>query len=440
MAIEAAGATPEDFAVVHWVESTHTPSHLERFAEITREVAKIGVHQVLLSGDKGLEMATDRSGSLQEFGFDSSIQVVSLPTERQTGQNAEAHSDFDPSYALWQYMNDPVVVHARRNIISQTLQGIKQDGLQVSHVIPEMYPVGMCILGAEVEYLHDTAKSMFPNALVTPLARDIPAIMLGSPFNDPYDQVARMRRYADALFVRGDPGVLEQYYQQYGMDEEVRAKFRNIGHFIGHATPEPDTSIPDEQKRVLVSAGGSSSQAPREQNQYYQFYRGIIEAKAESSVAERDWTVCIPDDFPAELRTELAELAGRVGGIELRGNMPVADHRQAIVDSALFVTVSGYSSMLAGLQSRAPTVVVPAQIQTNGVQQDDIDRSQRYHNQGLVTQITLEELADSRRVSERISFRATAGPAPLDSIPSMDGARNIAAYIQSDIFDMQETS
>lgn len=423
----------ESFAVVHWVESTHTPSHLERFAEITRELARIGVSQVLMSGEDGLRMAIDRSGSLEEFGFPKEVTVVPLPTHRTDAASVESEIPHDSAFALWQYMNDPSVVSERQGVIEKTLGAIQDRGLRVSHVIPEMYPVGMCILGSEVEFLHHTTKALFPDAKVTPLARDIPAMIPGSRFNDPYDQLERMRRYADSLFVRGDEGVLEQYYEQYGMDDAIRSKLRVVGHFIGRSIPAKNFGISDQERRVLVSAGGSSSGAAREENEYYKFFRQIIAAKPLTAVADHAWTVCVPEDFPTELRAEVSEAAELAGGVEIRPNMSIAEHRQAIVDSLLFVTVSGYSGMLAGIQSRVPTVVVPAQLQKSGVQRDVIDRSQRYHDEGLVTQIAIPQLDDLPKTAQLIDQRLLAGPAPESKIPHIDGARVLARYIQDDL-------
>lgn len=417
-------------AVIFWVESSHTPSHLERATGVIQGLVREGVHVVLVASDTTFSAAMANGGDLQAFGIPKEVEIVPLPTEC-AGEAPGRVKQENPEYALWQYMNDPAVTTQRNEQITQAIGSLGKRGYKVSHILTEMWPTGFGMFSNEIIHLQRVAKRHFPAAKLCPIVRDIPVFEDGSQLNDRGDQVRRMHQYCDRLLVRGDKGVLEEYYKDHGI-ARVRDRIMHVGHFISPGVP-PRHAMAENQRTVLVSAGGNFSHAPRHQNDYFQYYMQVMDSKPMTTVKDRPWLVCVPKVCPQELYEEIRKKAEKIGGITVRRNMPVEQHRQAVADCALNITVTGYSGMLSGIEAGVPTVVVPALYQKPEFHLDILERGKRYADKGLVTQITMNELQDVNVVAARINT-AMAMPLPERSaLPDMRGTENVVNLITSDL-------
>ena len=418
-------------AVVFWLESSHTPSHFERSVGIIQGLVEKGIHVAVVAGDTTYDAAVANGGTLKDFGLPDSVEVIRLPT-RRPGNCKGIEPPDHPEYAVWQYMNDPVVQSERRRVITKALQGMTERGYKISHVLTEMWPTGFGMFSKEIMHLQREAKRLCPNARLCPIVRDIPVFADGSELNDRREQVRMMQTYCDRLLVRGDKGVLEEYYKDYGISR-LKNRITHVGHFISPGVPPRNENVDDKERVVLVSAGGNFSAAPKHKNEYYQYFMQIMKSKPMTVLNDKPWLVCVPQQCPRAMFEEFCRTAQKIGGIKVRRNMPVEQHRQAIADCAMNITVTGYSGMLAGLAAGVPTVVVPAMYQHPDFHLDIVERSRRYADEGLVTQITPAELHQLDVVAQRINESAMHPLPDKKRLPDMQGPQNVVDIIEQDI-------
>jgi predicted glycosyltransferase len=160
-------------AVIVWVESSHTPSHLERTSGIVKGLVNEGVHVMLIAGHSMFEAAIANGGDLQHFGIPKSVEIVSLPTTNEN-MNVVPKDKEHPEYAMWQYMNDPAVTAARRKMISEAVLGLEKRGYKPTHLVAEMWPTGFGMFTDEIGHLKRVMNSLNRGAKLYPVVRDIP--------------------------------------------------------------------------------------------------------------------------------------------------------------------------------------------------------------------------------------------------------------------------
>ncbi len=363
--------------IIVWMESFHTTSHAERLLEVVNGLQNAGLHVIMLTSEDTINTLTGHGKqSLDGFGFNPKTEFVILPSQITfEGLKPGFTSQEVENYYPYVHMEHPEIRKRRKAKIDELANKIGEFPC-VTHIVTEMWPVSMCVFTDEITYLKQRIKTDAPDALMVSIIRDIP-FYDSTRFNNLENELHLLETECDKILVRGDSGSLEQFFPPRRL-QALSERMTVVGHFIFPGVPARDARISDKERTVLVSGVGSfNDETDPQKNPDLQFYLGIIRAKKFTALNNRVWLVLVSDKCPEPFYALIQKEAAHDPGIVLRRKLPILEHRKQVANCALFITITGYSSVLAGIAAGVPTVSVPTEVFAYGDPEGINDRQVR---------------------------------------------------------------
>ncbi len=433
-----------------WAETSAGAGHMQVIAQMAKELGAKGFEVTVVTSSMDVGKTFDY-GDAKVLELPQ-IKVTPAPTNQEpfTFSTHQGQFHAESMDAFMAYLSElqttgqaqhgteePTLIHAhsandsgdwrtglgdylaeRQKILRNYLRREKPDV-----VVTEFWPIGRTNSNVEMVPLMGYIHHSQQRPLVFSIERDVlftqPFKKLGADGTDA--RAYHTNQYVDAVIVRGDDKFIK-LGDTFPPMSQITKPVYYAGYFAKPLPPRQP--MPDDEREVLVSAGGGF------RAQDMQLYTAAINARELTTLKDRTWRLLITPNCSDALFDEIKETAAKKGsGIIVERNRP--DFKQRLANAALSISQGGYNTTLEAASCETPAIIVPALDSANG-ENEQVYRSQRFEEKGLLSTVSQEDANNPTLFAEKIN-QVLARPKSAQMSVQLDGAKCAAEFIDQQV-------